>query len=353
MSDIPKGIVNLGNTCYLNACIQILSILDPLWTIVQKHSQGKNVTAIEFPLWKHWKEIMFIMQSASATNQPNESLYPTGFFSTLQSICKQKKLIFFQEKSQEDVSEFVQFFFQSLHACLAQSMNISIQGHVENTTDDLALHVCKFLKSIYEKEYSEIHDLFSGVLIHFIDPIMTDNSRTEIHYRIQPDLFFVLNLPLPYPVRNDHSHYSLYDCFNCFCQEEVLEKENSWYNEKTGTYENVVKYTRFWNFPNVLWIGLNRSLHNGEKRKDFIQYPFLLDLNRYSYGYKRQNNIYDLIGIVNHMGTVEYGHYTCFVKKYDSWYHCNDTQIQKVEDVKHLETPYACSLVYVKKNNIV
>ena len=39
--------------------------------------------------------------------------------------------------------QFVQFFFQSLHACLAQSMNVSIQGHVENTTDDLALHVCK------------------------------------------------------------------------------------------------------------------------------------------------------------------------------------------------------------------
>ena len=81
------------------------------------------------------------------------TLYPTGFISTLQSVCKQKKLIFFQEKSQEDVSVFVRFFFQSLYDCLAQSMNISIQGYVENTTDDLALHVCKFLKFIYEKEY--------------------------------------------------------------------------------------------------------------------------------------------------------------------------------------------------------
>ena len=72
------------------------------------------------------------------------TLYPTGFFSTLQSVCKQKKLIFFQEKSQEDVSEFVQFFFQSLHAYIAQSMNISIQGHVENTTDDLAYMCVRF-----------------------------------------------------------------------------------------------------------------------------------------------------------------------------------------------------------------
>ena len=69
-------------------------------------------------------------------------------FQLFKVYVNKKKLIFFQEKSQEDVSDFVQFFFQSLHACLAQSMNISIQGHVENTTDDLALHVCKFSKNI-------------------------------------------------------------------------------------------------------------------------------------------------------------------------------------------------------------
>jgi ubiquitin C-terminal hydrolase len=53
------------------------------------------------------------------------------------------------------------------------------------------------------------------------------------------------------------------------------------------------------------------------------------------------------------MGTVQYGHYTCFVRKDGQWYHCNDIQIQKVEDMSHLETPYASCLVYVKKNTVV
>ena len=66
---LPKGIVNLGNTCYLNACIQILSQIEPLWTIMQNHSSSRNPTCIENPLWKQWSDIMFIMQSCTSNDR--------------------------------------------------------------------------------------------------------------------------------------------------------------------------------------------------------------------------------------------------------------------------------------------
>ena len=93
MDNLPKGIVNLGNTCYLNSCIQILSQIEPLWTIMQNHNSPRNPTCIENPLWKQWRDIMFIMQS-STTNDRRESLYPNGFLSTVQTISKQKKQSF-------------------------------------------------------------------------------------------------------------------------------------------------------------------------------------------------------------------------------------------------------------------
>ena len=356
---LPKGIVNLGNTCYLNACIQILSQIEPLWTIMQNHSTSRNPTCIENPLWKQWRDIMFIMQS-STSNDRRESLYPNGFLSTIQSISKQKKQSFFQEHAQEDVGEFIQFFFASLHSCMRRPFHISIQGRAQNNTDNLALEVYKHLKDLYMRdEHSEIQDLCTGVLVNMIDPLYKNGNdiggeHTPEHYRITPDVFNVLNLPIPGKSATDPSKsLNLYDCLNKFSQNEILEKENSWFNEKTNRKEDVRKYIRFWSFPKVLWISLNRSSYDGRKITDLVQYPLELDLSSYCIGYKRTEQVFDLVGICNHMGTVQYGHYTCFVRKDGQWYHCNDIQIQKVEDTRHLETPYASCLVYVKKNTVV
>ena len=40
MENAPKGIANLGNTCYLNACIQILARIEPLSYIVTNNKDN-------------------------------------------------------------------------------------------------------------------------------------------------------------------------------------------------------------------------------------------------------------------------------------------------------------------------
>ena len=350
MSNAPKGIINLGNTCYLNACIQILSVLEPLWVIMQKYNDSRNRTCIESPLWKQWKNIMFIMKSAGNST---ESLYPNGFFSTLQQIAKQKKFECFEKNSQEDVSEFIHFFFSSLHSCIKEPYSISIQGQVQNNIDKIALPVCQYLQNIYEKdEYSMITELSSGVMIHCIDSI---NKTVEDEYlSLKPEVFTVLNLPIPsLSSVNPHIPFSIYDCLDHFSNVEKLENENAWFNEKTNQKENVNKYIRFWNFPKVLWISINRSSYDGKKYMNLITFPLELDLTQYCMGYKRRENVFELVGICNHIGTVDNGHYTSFVQKEEKWYYCDDTTIQSVEDTKHLETRYASCLIYVKKNSIV
>ena len=41
-----------------------------------------------------------------------------------------------------------------------------------------------------------------------------------------------------------------------------------------------------------------------------------------------RNNTYTLFAVINHIGTIEAGHYTNYVRQHrDRWYRCNDHQI--------------------------
>jgi len=40
---------------------------------------------------------------------------------------------------------------------------------------------------------------------------------------------------------------------------------------------------------------------------------------------ERSSNRYELLSVVNHHGSTESGHYSCFVRHYlEQWYKCND-----------------------------
>ena len=75
-----------------------------------------------------------------------------------------------------------------------------------------------------------------------------------------------------------------------------------------------------------------------------------LDLSSYVVGYDNKSYIYDLYGICNHSGGVSGGHYTAFIKNAnDNWYHCNDTNIQKIGNTDVLKSPKAYCFFYRKQ----
>lgn len=338
MEFAPKGIVNLGNTCYLNSCIQIFCQFECLNQIVLK-VPIHNPTKVEKIFWENWKSIVSIMQTASGTK--TEFLHPSGLVGAIQQIAKHKRKPIFEQGSPEDISEFILFFIDTLHECLTRAIPVQISGHSENATDDLAIEVYKTLKTEYEKAFSEILYLFHGVSVSRISSL---TSPPKIHSQ-RVELFHMLDLPiLAKPC-------TLYECLDDYVKPEILDGDNKWYNEESGKYEDIEKSLVFWSFPTILVICLKRILFDGQRNHSMVNYPTTLDLQKYATGYKRTGFVYDLQGICAHIGGMNDGHYTSFVKKDNHWFYCNDERIQIVEKEEHLLTKYASCLFYMKKNN--
>ena len=335
------GLENLGNTCFLNACIQLLNNtieLDQLLdnTNFDKHKKDCPETV----LFNEWNDLRKLMWSN------NGVITPKRFVHKIQESAEKKQIEWFIGWSQNDISEFLMFFIDSIHSSISRGVRIHINGKIMNRTDSVALKCYEMLKTTYAREYSEIMHLFYGIYVSEIVSIKDDTSQS-----VKPEQFFVLDLPTDY---NGEPTDTLYDCFESFIQPEYLTDENAWFNEKLGYKEDVRKNISFWNMPNVLVITLKRfSVDGSSKRTNFINCPIdMLDLSKYICGYEPQSYKYELYGICNHHGNINGGHYTAIVRNNeDKWILYNDNIARELKSTEPIVSNDAYCLFYRKKNN--
>ena len=278
-----------------------------------------------------WIELKNLMWSNNGTVSPNKFVF------NVHELAKKKNKEIFTGWAQNDMSEFLLFVIDCMHNSISRGINMKIIGNIENSTDKMATECYEMLRSIYQKEYSEIMNLYYGIYVSIIA-----SKDGQIEHTVKPENFFILDLPIP-----GQETPSIYDCFNTFTSREILEGENSWLNEKTGQKEDIQKYFTFWNFPKILVITFKRFSPCGKyKKQTKIDFPLEnLDLSKYISGYNPKQYVYDLFGVCNHFGNVYGGHYTSFVlNSKKEWIHFNDTNVEIINSPESVITPMAYCL---------
>jgi len=334
-----SGLANLGNTCFINSCIQVLSHTYELNHFLEQEKYISKLKKIyDSALIIEWDGLRKIMWNENCIISPGK------FIKTIQKVSQLKGVEMFTGYSQNDLPEFLLFLIDCFHTSLSREIKMVISGTPENQTDQIAIKCFEMIKNMYSKEYSEIWNLFYAVHVSVISKLETDEQL-----QITPEPYFMLNLPIP----ENNKSPSLIDCFNYYVEGEVLEGENAWYNENTKEKTNIRKKIQFWSFPNILVIDFKRFNHNFQKNQVLITYPINdLDLSDYVIGYKKEMYKYELYAVCNHSGGVMGGHYTAFVKNANGkWYHFNDTNVSEVSSVESIISPKAYVLFYRKKSN--
>jgi ubiquitin carboxyl-terminal hydrolase 8 len=330
-----SGLTNLGNTCFINSCMQIMSHTYELNDFLENDSYKKKLkNKYDSALLLEWDNLRKILWKENCIVSPGK------FIKTIQKVAHLKKVEMFTGYSQNDVSEFLLFMIDCFHNSLSREIKITVTGNPENETDNLAIKCFEMIKNCYSKDYSEIWNLFYA--IHVSEISRTDNGKI---LSTNPEPYFMVDLPIP----PDNKSPSLIDCFSHYVKGEIIQ---NYKDETTNETVDIKKKILFWSFPTILAIDLKRFNSRFQKNQIYIAFPIdELDLSPYVIGYKKENYKYELYAVCNHSGGVMGGHYTSYVKNANGkWYHYNDTSVSEVGIQDSIISPKAYVLFYRKKN---
>ena len=330
------GLANLGNLCYVNSCVQILSHTYELSDFLKNEKYKEKLNnKPDSVLLLEWEKLKDLTWSGNCT------IAPWGFVKSVQKVASLKDRDIFSGHSQNDTEEFLLFLIDCFHEALAREVDMNITGVAQNKTDKWAEVCYKMMKDMYKKEYSEMLQFFYGIHVS----VVASKEENEI-LSLRPEPFSVLNLPIP-----ELERPSLIDCMELHCKSELMEGENAWFNDETKKKQDVNKRIVFWSLPNILIIDLKRWNNYGQKINKEVDMPIEnLDLSKFVKGYNSASYVYDLYGICNHSGGSSGGHYHAHVKNANGkWYNFNDTNVNEIDVSSVISTEAYCFFYRKKK----
>jgi hypothetical protein len=160
-----------------------------------------------------------------------------------------------------------------------------------------------------------------------------DGITTPVHHEITESF-----VEFPIQIRNITN---LYDSLKDFIQEKEMTGDNKWQIEN-GDYIEAKVSQIIEKIPMVIFFHLQRFEYDNErgikkKINDFFEFPFTIDMSPYVRSTNQQLP-YQLIGIINHRGTAEAGHYVSYRQLSEAkWKKYNDISVDDIS-IKDLKT---------------
>jgi ubiquitin carboxyl-terminal hydrolase 8 len=356
---VPRSILNLGATCYMNSVLQCLNQVEPLVQFLRSRCTGYYKPE---SLSKKFADLITKIH----TEEPK-------LFDILAFCRPMFEKFFAGSAGQQDAQEFLS----------------KLLDHLSDTDIiDSELKKIGLYDTRERVPKSEVNQLFASL----IRSTVTAAAQEEITHSADKIISVALEKSVALSNKNQQSNISEYftakkkditleyktiqECLRAYFAQEDLEK-NEWVKRGGKQVPTSRKLSIITPAP-FLVIHLKRNIIMGKyphlialKLTHAVSFPLnQLDISPYtivSPALKKSELVYDLMGIVQHVGSFEKtdygfsssGHYTAYVKNRDTWYFCDDSKIEQISraDMEKIAqvggdgsfTPY---ILFYKRQNI-
>ena len=309
----PPGLVNLGNSCYMNSVMQCLNCLAPLVKFFTKDAHLEEVTSPVSSGGTVANEVGAIFSAMLTGRRSPLSLM--ALKSKVGELCHQ-----FLGCEQQDSHEFLMYLFTWMHE--------ELRGRGLSALESCG-YTLRHLTEELTSEHSVISLLFQDEHRHVI-------ACGNCHYKsITLEPFTILSLSLPASgkctltnlLENYYKECSIdYNCPKC---------------NKGGTCVHRIFIQRL---PPILILHLNRFEYSisARKKQNYVNFP-LRQLSLGEHALSSANLAsYDLCAVSNHHGTMNGGHCTSYCKpsQGDVWYQCDDKTVTRLRTPVKMSTAY-------------
>ena len=314
------GFKNKMNDCFMNASLQLLTHEESLIENIININESKidESTPGEGKLIPEFKKLIKKINN-------NEKLINPSNIKDIMGLIDEK----YKTEEQQDSNEFINTLLMEIHDEINQP-NKSEPINIPDNNEEKEPYL-NFWNKFYKKNNSFIIDLFHGI---FKDEVICAyNHRLNIKFRI----YNMIELPIIEFISNDKIY--LDKILKQFLNEKNTNKtkycslcqKKNYYYRKTSIYS----------LPPLLLLFFNRVV-DGKYYYNNIIYDKELNMNNFIKG---ENN-YQLIGLIEHIGSANSGHYTAICNNNSSWYEYNDEDYNQIYD---FQSKNAIILLYKKK----
>ncbi|XP_061346897.1 ubiquitin C-terminal hydrolase 22 [Gastrolobium bilobum] len=344
-----RGLNNLGSTCFMNSVLQALLHAPPFRDYFL--SGGHSLEACQKRTMDQLCLLCDINAVFSAVFSGDRNPYSPAQF--LYSWWQHSANLASYE--QQDAHEFFISLLDAIHEKEGKTKNGS-RGYGD----------CQCIA----------HRVFYGLLRSDVTCMACGFTSTTYDPCVDISLNLDTNVPIAekgkkLTKRNeDGSMSTLLGCLDLFTKPEKLGSDQKLYCQNCQEMQDSLKQMSIRKLPLVLSLHVKRFEHSFVKKLSrkidrYLHFPFSLDMTPYlsssilrarygnrifAFGGDESDMFteFEIFAVVTHSGTIESGHYVCFVRLRKQWYRCDDAWITEVDEAT-VRASQCYMIFYVQK----